>query len=71
MKARRNRYDLSLWDLRKLSLYGRVRRSVQNGSQFASFGRVEIVVRVSFTRVDQIMTVNYGSLIFSTSTKTE
>ena len=25
MKAKRNRYDLSLWDVRKLSLYGRAR----------------------------------------------
>jgi hypothetical protein len=25
MKAKMNRYDLSLWDLRKLSLYGRAR----------------------------------------------
>ena len=49
MEARRNRYDLSLWDLRKLSLYGRAKRSVQNGSQFLSFGRVEMVVRVSLT----------------------
>ena len=29
MKAKRNRYDLSLWDIRKLSLYGRAQESVQ------------------------------------------
>jgi hypothetical protein len=29
MKAKRNRYDLSLWDVRKLSLYGSARESVQ------------------------------------------
>ena len=29
MKAKWNRYDLSLWDLRKLSLYGRAQDSVQ------------------------------------------
>jgi hypothetical protein len=29
MKAKRNRYDLSLWDVRKRSLYGRVRETVQ------------------------------------------
>jgi hypothetical protein len=29
MKAKRNRYDLSLWDVRKLSLYGRAVESVQ------------------------------------------
>jgi hypothetical protein len=41
MKAKRNRYDLSLWDVRKLQLYGRARERVQSGSQFASFGRSE------------------------------
>ena len=29
MKAKRNRYDLSLWDIRKLPLYGRAQESVQ------------------------------------------
>jgi hypothetical protein len=29
MKAKRNRYDLSLFDVRKLSLYGRAMESVQ------------------------------------------
>jgi len=29
MKAKRNRYDLSLWDVRKLQLYGRAMESVQ------------------------------------------
>jgi len=29
MKAKRNRYDLSLWDVRKLSLYGRSAGCVQ------------------------------------------
>jgi hypothetical protein len=29
MKAKMNRYDLSLWDVRKLSLYGRATNSVQ------------------------------------------
>jgi len=29
MKAKRNRYDLRLWDVRKLSLYGRAAESVQ------------------------------------------
>jgi len=32
MKAKRNRYDLSLWDVRKLQLYGSTRESVQNGN---------------------------------------
>jgi hypothetical protein len=32
MKAKRNRYDLSLWDVRKLSLYGRARESVQTAT---------------------------------------
>src|SRR5215831_13164493 len=42
MKAKRNRYDLSLWDVRKLQLYGRSRDSVQTGdSQEQSFGRLE------------------------------
>ena len=54
MKAKRNRYDLSLWDLRKLSLYGRARRMVQNGSQFVSFGRLGITSCVCLTRVDPI-----------------
>ena len=40
MKAKRNRYDLSLWDLRKLQLYGRARERVQNGAQFVSSGRL-------------------------------
>jgi hypothetical protein len=30
MKAKMNRYDLSLWDVRKLQLYGTSRNSVQN-----------------------------------------
>jgi len=29
MKAKMNRYDLSLWDVRKLTLYGRASESVQ------------------------------------------
>jgi hypothetical protein len=29
MNAKRNRCDLSLWDVRKLSLYGRATKSVQ------------------------------------------
>jgi len=29
MKAKWNRYDLSLWDIRKLSLYGSTQESVQ------------------------------------------
>lgn len=29
MKAKRNRYDLSLWDIRKLPLYGRAQECVQ------------------------------------------
>jgi len=29
MKAKRNRYDLSLWDIRKLPLYGSAQESVQ------------------------------------------
>src|SRR5580704_14327585 len=29
MKAKRNRYDLSLWDVRKLSLYGSAQERVQ------------------------------------------
>jgi hypothetical protein len=35
MKAKKNRYDLSLWDLRKLSLYGRAFRSVQMPTDLA------------------------------------
>ena len=34
MKAKRNRYDLSLWDVRKLSLYGRAAESVQGAALF-------------------------------------
>jgi len=36
MKAKRNRYDLSLWDVRKLSLYGRAAESVQGAALFAA-----------------------------------
>jgi hypothetical protein len=36
MKAKRNRYDLSLWDVRKLSLYGRAAESVQGATLFAA-----------------------------------
>jgi hypothetical protein len=32
MKAKMNRYDLSLWDLGKLSLYGRATGCVQNAA---------------------------------------
>lgn len=32
MKAKRNRYNLSLWDVRKLPLYGRAMGSVQANS---------------------------------------
>src|ERR1700740_2728742 len=40
MKAKRNRYDLSLWDVRKLPLYGRARESVQVATlNLVSFGR--------------------------------
>src|SRR4051794_25278351 len=57
MKANRNRYDLSLWDVRKLQLYGRARRSVQSrGSQCLSFGRFEMI-GVCLTRVDLIADV--------------
>jgi hypothetical protein len=35
MKAKRNRYDLSLWDVRKLSLYGRARESVQAATRIS------------------------------------
>src|SRR6266496_1070006 len=42
MKTKRNRYDLSLWDVRKLSLYGRPREGVQAATLvFASYGRSE------------------------------
>jgi hypothetical protein len=47
-------YDLSLWDVRKLSLYGRAMRSVQNGSQFVSFGRAGNSFRVSLARMGLI-----------------
>jgi hypothetical protein len=45
MKAKRNRYDLSLWDVRKLQLYGRARESVQVATlNLASFGRRQTLV---------------------------
>jgi hypothetical protein len=39
MKAKRNRYDLSLWDVRKLSLYGRARECVQTATLSGSKAR--------------------------------
>ena len=48
MKAKRNRYDLSLWDVRKLPLYGRARESVQVATlNLASFGRRQTLVHRS------------------------
>jgi len=34
MKAKRNRYDLSLWDVRKQPLYGSAQKSVQSRNSF-------------------------------------
>ncbi len=45
MKAKRNRYNLSLWDVRKLSLYGRALGSVQAKALGGREPATEIPVR--------------------------
>jgi hypothetical protein len=79
MKAKRNRYDLSLWDVRKLQLYGRARESVQVATlNLASFGRRQTLVHHSAVAIPEhwaLDRLNYEWLLLgldnSTSTKTE
>src|SRR3954451_6929343 len=53
MKAKRNRYYLSLWDVRKLSLYGRARESVQAATlNLESFGRQQLLGRSESRAMD-------------------
>jgi hypothetical protein len=47
MRAKMNRYDLSLWDMRKRQLYGRERESVQ-AATLAVVGYSNFVIPSAF-----------------------
>ena len=50
----KNRYYLSLWDVRKLPLYGRARESVQVATlNLASFGRRQTLVHRSAVAIPE------------------
>ena len=68
MKAKRNRYDLSLWDVRKLSLYG----SAVNGVQAATLSDLILLsILAASIRLARFLVAHRDGLDNSTSTKTE
>ncbi len=75
MKAKRNRYDLSLWDVRKLQLYGSTRESVQNRN--SQIRILRLLPKINFRQAARrtVLDTDHWLLIFgcdnSTSTKTE
>jgi hypothetical protein len=64
MQAKRNRYDLSLWDVRKLSLYGRALEA----SKLQLF--LNLILQFRPDRQD-LRLLHGDGLDNSTSTKTE
>jgi len=68
MKAKMNRYDLSLWDVRKLQLYGSATLSVQAATLFSAKRSGH---RYSDATHIAIWLLHGDGLANSTSTKTE
>lgn len=75
MKAKRNRYDLSLWDVRKLSLYGSASESVQAATLLGQICSSNLAGFKSrpINRQDHhnLRLLHWDGLDNSTSTKTE